>query len=343
MDIRLLRYFAVLADELHFGRAAARLNMSQPPLSQQIRLLEEEIGTPLFVRTHHRVELTAAGQTLKDQVPLIFAQIERALDLTRQTGRGQLGKLEIGMISSVMVGVIPRAMHVFRERYPDVSWNLREMTPAAQLAALSERRIDVCFFRMSHDDPNLCNEVLLYEPIMAVLPETHRLASQDELALADLAGDPFVSFGLGQSRFADFLYQCCVQAGFTPRIRQQVIEVQTLLSLVRADFGVALLPASIAHIAPAGVVFRRLSPAVPEVPLYAIYRADDVSPALKLFLDTIRELVAQDSRGSASEPANAQRIEAVFTARVPESAGPAAATATAPAARAAPRASSRKP
>lgn len=236
MDLRLLRYFMALADELHFGRAAERLHICQPPLSQQIRLLEEELGTPLFERSHHRVELTAAGQMLKEQAPLVFEQLERALDLTRQTGRGQLGELEIGMISSVMVGVLPKALHLFRERYPQVTWRLHEMTPA------------------------------------------------------DLALEPFVALELKQSRFANFLYQCCIQAGFTPQIRQQVIEVQTLLSLVRAGFGVALLPASIEQLAPAGLVFRNLTPALPEVPLYVTYRADDASPVLKLFLDTLREL-----------------------------------------------------
>jgi DNA-binding transcriptional LysR family regulator len=292
MDLRLLRYFMALAEELHFGRAATRLHICQPPLSQQIRLLEEELGTPLFERSHHRVELTAAGQMLKEQAPLVFEQLNRALDLTRQTGRGQLGELEIGMISSVMVGVLPRALHLFRERYPHVNWRLHEMTPAAQVTALKEKRIDACVFRVGYDDPQLRNELLIYEPIRVVMPTGHPLASRERLAPVDLAPEPFVA--LKQSRFADFLFQCCIQAGFTPQIRQQVIEVQTLLSLVRAGFGVALLPASIEQLAPAGLVFRRLTPALPEVPLYATYRADDDSPVLGLFLDTLRELVVQD-------------------------------------------------
>lgn len=294
MDLRLLRYFSVLAEELHFGRAAARLHISQPPLSQQIRLLEEELGTQLFERTHHRVELTAAGLVFKEQVPLVFQQLSRALDLTRQTGRGQLGELEIGMISSVMVGVLPNVLHLYCERYPGVDWRLHEMTPAAQLVALKEKRIDACVFRVGHDDPDFRNELIMYEPIRAVLPASHPLAQQDTVAPADLAEEAFVALKLKHSRFADFLHECCIETGFTPQIRQQVIEVQTLLSLVRADFGVALLPASLEQLAPQGVVFRRLKPALPEVPLYAIYRADDESPVLKLFLETLRELVSAD-------------------------------------------------
>ena len=194
------------------------------------------------------------------------------------------------MISSVMVGVLPKALHLFRERYPQVTWRLHEMTPAAQVKALKEKRIDACVFRVGYDDPQLRNELLIYEPIHVVMPADHPLACRDVLAPADLALEPFVALELKQSRFAGFLYQCCIQAGFTPQIRQQVIEVQTLLSLVRAGFGVALLPASIEQLAPAGLVFRNLTPALPEVPLYATYRADDASPVLKLFLDTLREL-----------------------------------------------------
>ncbi|KZE34347.1 LysR family transcriptional regulator [Crenobacter luteus] len=298
MDIRLLRYFSVLAEELHFGRAATRLHMSQPPLSQQIRQLEDVIGTPLFVRSHHRVELTAAGRTLKEQVSLVFTQLERAIDLTRQAGRGQLGELEIGMMSSTMVGILPDALRVFRERYPGVRWRLHELTPAAQLVALKERRIDVCVFRLGYDDPAVRNELLHHEPIRAALPAAHPLASRAAISPAELSGEALVTFALEQSRFANYLYQWCIQAGFTPRISQQVTEVQTLLSLVRTGFGIALLPASAEQLAPPGVVFRPLSPAMPEVPLFAVYRADDASPVLRLFLDTLRELVNHSERAS---------------------------------------------
>lgn len=314
-DIRVLRYFSVLADELHFGRAAARLNMSQPPLSQQIRQLEDRLGAPLFKRSHHRVELTEAGIMLKSQVSLVFEQLERAIEMTRQTARGLMGSLEIGMISSSLVGVIPHALQVFRERYPDVKWRLHELTPTLQIAGLVDRRIDVCFFRMPREREGLHNEVVMYETLMAALPESHPLAKRTSISLQELSADPFVLFGLGQSRFADFLYQCCLQAGFTPDIRQQVVEVQTLLSLVGANLGVALLPATMKQIAPANVVFRRLDPAMPKVPLYAIYRNDDVSPALGLFLTEVRALVAANPHASRPPKQDEERIRAVFAAK----------------------------
>lgn len=290
MDLRLLRYFSVLAEELHFGRAATRLHMSQPPLSQQIRLLETELGTPLFLRTQRRVELTAAGQALKAQAALVFQQMERAIDLTRQAGRGHWGTLEIGMISSLMVGILPQALRTFQDRYPDVKWTLHEMQPAAQQAALKERRLDLCFYRMGQADAELVSEPLSTEAIAVVLPQGHRLARRTRIALRDLAGERFISFKLEQSQFASYLYQSCIEAGFTPTIYQQVVEVQTLLSLVRAGLGIGLLPESTGQFGHGGVVYRPLTAPAPPTTLYATYRKDDSSPVLQVFLGIMREL-----------------------------------------------------
>ncbi|MES2257693.1 MAG: LysR family transcriptional regulator [Pseudomonadota bacterium] len=293
MDLRLLRYFSVLAEELHFGRAAARLHMSQPPLSQQIRLLENELGTPLFLRTQRRVELTAAGVALKSQASLVFAQMERAIDMTRQAGRGQLGTLEIGMISSVMVGILPQGLRLFQDRYPDVKWTLHEMAPAAQLAALKEGRIDLCFYRTAQADAQLASEALSTEAIAVVLPRHHALARRQRLPLAQLAEEPFIFFKLDSSQFARHLYQCCIEAGFTPRIYQQVVEVQTMLSLVGAGLGIALVPASTIQFGHGGVVYRPLAAPAPLTTLYATYRKQDPSPVLQVFLSTMRELAGQ--------------------------------------------------
>lgn len=297
MDIRVLRYFLVLAEELHFGRAASRLHISQPPLSQQIRLLEEEIGAPLFERAHHNVTLTPAGYALKEQVPIVFEKLDQAVAVTRQAGRGQHGELSIGIISSAMVDVLADALHYFSDRYPDVKWQLQEMTPVAQITALEEKRVDLCIFRVGYNTPDvqqsnaphITKELLMTEPLCAVLPKVHPLSCRENLELVDLANETFVTFKLGQSRLADFLYQTCVDAGFKPDVSHQVIEAQTLLRLVCANFGVALLPASMEQLAPAGVVFQYLTPSLPEVPLYEFYRANDESPVLKLFRDALRQ------------------------------------------------------
>ncbi len=295
VDLRLLRYFSVLAEELHFGRAAARLHISQPPLSQQIKVLERDLQTQLFVRTHHHVELTSAGRMLKEQVQHVFEQFERAVTLTRQAGRGEIGRLEVGMISSVMIGLITRSLQLFQQRYPTVDWRLHELTPMAQIEALEAMRIDVCFFRLGHQGTGLRNELLISEPVMVALPAHHRLVRYDCVELAELASEPFLSFELRESTLAKVLHQVCMEAGFVPRIVQQVTQVQTLLCLVRGGFGVALLPASAEYTKPPGVVFRPLKNQVPAVPLYAIYRDADASPTLQLFLQTVRELARRQA------------------------------------------------
>lgn len=234
---------------------------------------------------------------MKQQVPLIFEQLDQAIDLTRQAGRGQLGELEIGLISSAMVDVIADALHAFGNHYPNVKWRLHEMAPIDQITALEEKRIDLCIFRVGYTAPDahkrgnsdVKQELLMHEPICAVLPESHALADEDTIALSDLAEEPFVTFELGRSRLADFLHQNCIQAGFQPHISQQVIEAQTLLRLVSANFGVAMLPASMKQFTPEGIVFRRLVPSLQEVPLYQFYRASDTSPILKLLVTTLRE------------------------------------------------------
>ncbi len=301
VDMRLLRYFSVLAEELHFGRAAARLHISQPPLSQQIKLLERDLQTQLFVRTHHHVELTSAGRMLKEQVRYVFEQFDRALTLTCQAGRGEVGRLEVGMISSVMIGLITRSLQMFQERYPGVDWRLHELTPMAQIEALEAMRIDVCFFRLGHQGAGLRNELLISEPVAVALPERHRLTRYDCVELGELAQEPFVSFELQQSTLAKVLHQICMEAGFVPRIVQQVTQVQTLLCLVRGGFGVALLPVSAEYTKPPGVVFRPLKNQVQEVPLYAIYRDGDVSPTLELFLQTVRELARRHAQVGPAE------------------------------------------
>ncbi|MBC2887351.1 LysR family transcriptional regulator [Ochrobactrum sp. CM-21-5] len=310
-DLRTLRYFLVVAEELHFGRAAARLNMSQPPLSQQIKQLEDRLGVLLFMRSHHNVELTAAGAALKEQAPLIFQQLDKAVTVTRLTAVGSVGRLDIGVISSSLVGIIPKAFDIFTSSYPDVDWQLHELTPALQIQGLLERRIDICLFRMPPHQDGLHREIIMQEELMVALPQVHPLATQRAVSLVQLEHQPFVMFGLRQSRFADFLYQCCVKAGFTPQIRQQVVEVQSLLSLVGANIGVALLPASMRQLAPPHVVFRPIRPSPPKIPLYAIHRDGDNSPTLQCFLTIVRKLVVEHQDGTNSDETDRQ-IQSMF-------------------------------
>jgi len=191
-----------------------------------------------------------------------------------------------------MVDPIPRTLRAFSKEHPQVHWTLHEMTPAAQIQALRERRLDVCFFRVMHDDPDIVSEVILRESVVAALPLGHRLAGHDAINLRELEAERFVSFGLRQSQLARYLQDCCVEAGFTPQIDQEVVEVHTLLCLVREGLGVALLPSSASQLATGGVVFVPLAGPRREVSLHARYRAEDSSPVLGLFLDTVRKLAA---------------------------------------------------
>jgi DNA-binding transcriptional LysR family regulator len=187
-----------------------------------------------------------------------------------------------------MVEPFPRALGEFARKHPQVRWTLHEMTPAAQLQALKERRLDVCFFRVSHEDPEIRSEVVMRESALVALPLSHPFAGREEIALRELETERFLSFGLLQSQLARFLRDCCVEAGFTPRIEQEVVELHTLLCLVREGLGIALLPSSAQQLSSGGVAFVPLSAPRPEVSLHARYRAEAPSPVLLLFLDTVR-------------------------------------------------------
>ncbi|MGE8319717.1 MAG: LysR substrate-binding domain-containing protein [Comamonas sp.] len=289
MDLRLLRYFAVLAEELHFGRAAARLHISQPPLSKQIRLLEEELGTPLFLRSQRRVDLTAAGLALKAQAALVFRQMDQAVDVTRQAGLGLWGPLRIGVVSSVMLGQLPQCLREFQKRCPEVRWSLHELQPSSQIEALRQRKLDICLNRAEYSDHELASEALGTEPMAVVMAQEHAMARRATIRLVDLAGQRFISFRRGQSAFASSLHQACLDAGFEPQIYQEVVELQTLLSLVQANLGIGLLPESTREFSPQGVVYRPLSQPAPASTLYATHGRDQLSAATQLFLQTLRE------------------------------------------------------
>jgi len=295
MDLRLLRYFSVLAEELHFGRAAAKLHISQPPLSKQIRLLEEELGTPLFSRSQRRVELTAAGVALKAQATLVFRQMDQAVGITRQAGLGQWGSLRVGMISSIMAGVLPQGLHEFQKQYPDVHWSLHELQPSEQIEELRQHKLDICLNRAEYSDHELVSEALSTEAIAVVLAQDHKLAGRSRIRLKELAGQRFISYHRGQSAFASTLHRSCMESGFEPQIYQEVVEVQTLLSLVQAGLGVGLLPESTREFSPQRVVYRELVQPALTSTLYATYSRHQLSPATQLFLQTLRAVV--QSRG----------------------------------------------
>ena len=292
MDLRHLRYFTTLARERNFTRAAEHLNVSQPPLSQQIKALEIELGTLLFVRTSRRVDLTAAGQVFLTHATAILDRVEQACAQTRAVGGGHAGQLDIGSSGSLLLGPLPQLVAGYRRAFPGVSVMLHEMTPATQLTALRDRRLDISFSRTPVVDEHLSAELAWEDPVVAALPRGHRLVARRKLALKDLASEEFVMLRLDSSAFAAYLNQCCVDAGFMPHASQHVVESQSIPSLVAAGLGVALVPASLASVHRRGVEYRALAGTAPCADVYALSRRDDPSATVRGFLEKAREILA---------------------------------------------------
>ncbi len=290
IELRHLRYAVVLAEELHFGRAAARLGISQPPLSQQIRALERELKAPLFERTNRRVELTEAGRAFVAEARAALLQAERAAAVAGQAQRGEAGELKIGFYPSApLVAPFTRTLLAFRKALPNVRLILEEQVTAAQIDALAERRLHIGFIR-SPDKPELPDAVaaleLYREPMVAFLRADHPLAKAGRtLPVKALAAEPFVFFprGSGTSLY-DQVTALCRRAGFTPRIEQEARGNATILGLVAAGLGVSILPASLHAIAPDNVVSRPLSPVGAPSSMWLIHRRHEPSPAAAKFV-----------------------------------------------------------
>ena len=292
MELRHLRYFVTVAEELHFGRAAARLFIAQPPLSQQIQQLERELGVLLFARTSRRVQLTPAGEAFFVEARQILRSVEQAADTAKRAARGETGWLGIGFAASATYDLLPAVLHDFRDLYPEVELSLQELNAAEQAHALEEKTIHVGFARPYAPHSGSVVGAVLREAFLAALPETHPLTGQSSLPLSALADQPFISFPeLPKPSYAEAVRQACEGAGFTPRVVQEVREMQTAISLVAAGFGIALLPASVQHLHRDGVEYRPLQEPAPRTELAVVSRLDDPSPVLQNFLAIVRTQV----------------------------------------------------
>jgi DNA-binding transcriptional LysR family regulator len=294
MELRHLRYFVAVAEELHFRRAADRLHMSQPPLSQQIRALEDELGVQLLERTQRRVTLTAAGAAFYERAREILEAVEDASRLVKRVNRGEVGRLAVGFVGSAMYSLVPEVLGAFSARYGDVDLHLRELTTAAQLRQLESGQIDVGFIRPASERPGLAFETVEREPVVVALPESHPLARADVLDVEQLAGERLVLLGReGAPGVRDSL------SGATDLVRgdvQEVREMQTVIALVRAGVGISLVPGSVRALTREGVVYRELAADGPTVELAMAWRAEDRSPVLAAFKEVTREQVTAARR-----------------------------------------------
>ena len=259
IELRHLRYFLAVAETLHFSQAASRLHIAQPPLSQQIKHLEQLIGHRLFDRTTRGVKLTLAGQLLAERARGTLERIHDDLAQVRRLGRGEEGTLTVGFSGSVMFTRLPAAIESYRRRYPKVELRLRELTTSAQIAALLDGTIDLAFLRDGDPTEGVHTTTLLRERYVAILPVAHVLARKRGLRVRDLQHQPFVLFARRMGPLAfDRTIACCEHDGFRPNIVQDAPQWPTLVSLVAAGLGVSIAPACVANVAIPGAVYRDL-------------------------------------------------------------------------------------
>jgi LysR family transcriptional regulator, benzoate and cis,cis-muconate-responsive activator of ben and cat genes len=285
VDLRHLRYFVAVAEELHFSRAARRLNVSQPPLSQQIRQLERAIGAPLFVRTSRRVELTPAGSALLVGARRTLAEAARSLDAAERAGRGEVDHLRVGFTGSGALGGLVETVRSFRAQHPLVHLEMIEGTTESQLEAVDRDLVDVALVRGPVAASRARVEVVRREPFVAALPADHRLTVRRVVPIAALKDEPWVLFPRHVAPpHHDVLTGICQRAGFEPSVRHESAEYDTILSLVAAGLGVTLVPASVRRLRFEGVEFRRLSGVQATAELAVVYQPHRLSRALSAFI-----------------------------------------------------------
>jgi len=293
MDLRQLRYFVAVAEERHITRAAERLGMQQPPLSLQIKAMERELAVPLFLRKPRGVELTEAGRALLEDARAVLDHVQRALDTTRRTGRGEQGRLHVGIAPSASFHpFVPRVIRAFREAFPMVSLTLEEGLSHDVRERFSHDQMDVAFVRaISMHDDKLIISPLLEEPMIVALPSVHAMASgrQTALPLKRLANDSFVLYGPPGTGLYDETVAACRAAGFSPRIGQQAPRITSTLGLVAAGLGLTLVPESVQNVSIDGVVYRRLKGAPqPKAVLGLASRRGDPSAVVRQFLNHVK-------------------------------------------------------
>lgn len=303
MDLRQLRYFTAIASELSFTKAAEKLHVSQPPLSHQIGLLEEELGTKLLLRTSRSVQLSEAGKALLPHVLAIFERLEEARSHVERVKLGLEGRVNVGLTGSHFLGALPRFIMGFRQDRPRVEVVLKEMAPVHQLTALAESRIDLSFSRGIPADHSFCADLLWRDTAVVVLPLGHALSTRKRMRLRDLKDEDFVSLQLGSSLFVDAFYQACLSAQFQPRIVQQVVEVLAALNLVAAGLGVSVMPASVARLREDGVAIAQLiqEKNAPQIAadVHLVRRTDEQRPAVLEFSRSLVEWSKNASKNLA--------------------------------------------
>ena len=299
MNFQRLRYFVAVAEELNFSRAAERLHMAQPPLSYQIKRLEDELGAQLFFRTKRSVRLTEAGRLLLAEARGLLVHAEQTASVVHRVGQGEVGRLTVGFVPSAANRVLPPILRAFGERHPGVELLLREVDPDRLLRALGDGRVDVGFLYHPFEEDSLEFRPISREAFVAALPDTHPLSNEPRVALRELSGEPFVLTPRYQGAgLRDKIVEHCRQAGFEPKVGQEAWLMQTTVSLVAGGIGVTLVPASLQNLQRTGVVYKHVEGLSSEIELGVVWRSGDPSAVLRTFLGVVHDV----SRWAEGEP-----------------------------------------
>jgi DNA-binding transcriptional LysR family regulator len=290
MEFRHLRYIVAVAEELHFGRAAIRLNISQPPLSHQIQQIEEELGVRIFQRTKRAVQLTEAGKRIVAEAHLVLSQVDHLSRVAARAGEGEIGNLSVGALIAVN-DILVDTLSIFAKRYPGVHVELQYMTTGAQIESLIEERIQVGFLALPIQEASLVAEIVEEEPLRIALPKNHPLARCQRVPLSALADQPFILFRRRTTPgLHDLITGICKNAGVSLNVVHEVDSILASLTLVRADLGIAFCVASMQQKSN-GIVFRPLEEPEPRVRYGITYRRDAQSPVLSSFLGVVRQVI----------------------------------------------------
>lgn len=287
MELRHLRYFVAVAEELHFSLAAQKLNIAQPPLSQQIQQLENELGVRLFLRTKRQVKLTYAGKVFLDNALKILNDLERACEATQRAHRGELGKIIVAFTGTATYDILPNLIQLYQARYPLVDLTVFQLVTTAQVEALLTGEIDVGILCAPLEIAELNVGVIRYEPFVVALPADHPLAEKTGgIEAGELAAELFIMTPrkLGPAYY-DVIINICHNAGFSPNVVQESGELGTILALVAAKMGISLVPHSLQNIHMEGVVYRQLKNPFPKLQTALAWRKSENSPVVHTFLE----------------------------------------------------------
>lgn len=288
MELRHLRYFSMLADELHFGRAAQKLFIAQPPLSRQIKILEDELGVMLFTRDSRKVKLTGYGEYLKKESDRLFAEVDGIVNNLKILKTGKAGSLTIGYVGAVMHSFLPMVLSEIVKKYPGINTRLNELDNESQMKELRNSSIDIGFLRTPLPGDDIIMEQVYSETLSAIISEDHPLAGKKKITLSDLSGEPFIAFTTRCSPgLRNSIISVCNRAGFVPRITHETSQINTILRLVECNLGYSIIPTSVKMGYNLNVRFIELNKYPERTEVYLAYNPSNDNPIIRNIIQLV--------------------------------------------------------